>query len=304
MSFPFDNVAIQTPFPSRSYLDKSDPLRPPRAVHGYTNDKSNKLASYVPYNVREVENIWLHAVHGDASDNVLPAESLQCQNETDAQVFARNFARVTGRIAAAHGIICDNGTVLCVADGARDRMYHIGGPNPSSYSIEYDQEGVRGICGGAVEAGVVFVLWLCDWYGVLPFFPARNGAALLKDSPRIMRDALTWRGIAFHANYPSRGEGDPGPGVGNSLVTHGLYQIDPDASLIPRRVYSAKTKTFIMRALTPDQAFVYTLQGELGFPETDRDGVWGKGSRARMKALGVKPSDLLAPEWGKRLLGR
>jgi hypothetical protein len=262
VSLSVGDKAVEVPgLRTRSFLDVTDPLRPPRTPKRYRPKGSARPPSGV---------IW-HSVHGTADGTVVDDPAV-CANESEAMAYARAFARHNGRQASSHLIVADSGVVLCVADLLLEHTWHAGRFNPHTVGIELDQEGPRGVCAPLLAAAVDLAWWLSRTLGIQPMIPARRIRGVLepdlRDFPRILVPGgeRSFRGHFFHANCPERGEGDPGPALGRALLASGFEGFDVRA-LEDRDVWRKRQKA-------------------LGFSDRDADGDPGPMTREALRAAG------------------
>ncbi len=270
MSAVWNGQRIEIPrVVTRSWMDTSDPRRPPRTVNCYTNVHGGP-GKYEPSMVQPITGITWHAVHGTATGEVTEAQDSKCVGENGALANAKYFAKETSE-ASSHFVLADNGAALVLADLITNRTWHAGAWNPFTIGIEIDQSSADAICTQALATSVHLAWWLCAAFGVQPMLPFHNGAPDLGDIPQLVGGgAKNFRGHYFHAAQAIRGRGDPGPALPWALHESGFEGFDVRAGQ-DILVWKARQKV-------------------LGMPLAAQDGIPGVATVAAMRAMLGRPT--------------
>lgn len=139
------------------------------------------------------------------------------------------FWRGDANHSAAHLVVDNDGSILCLADLAKTQTYHATTVNPWSVGIEMYQEANGGIYEAVLDSTVALVMRLCDLMGI-PF----QGEARPYTSNGILQRLLhggedvvgvfghrdnAWD---FKRNTSTRGRGDPGDAIFARLRASGM----------------------------------------------------------------------------------
>lgn len=192
-----------------------------RTPNRYTNQRTGG-GEFSPGQVQRLNLIALHSVHGVGTGKV---ESCGDTWES-AFAYARSFMS-PARKASSHFIIAPAGA-LQLADLVQDRTWTTGAWNPFSIGIEMTEHTDGSQCEAMIKNAVRLVWWLCGRFGIQAQIPVRShGGIDLGDIPRLQGSGgRNWWGIAFHANKPERGPGDPGPAFGQAFLASGAEGFD------------------------------------------------------------------------------
>ena len=224
MTVSWNGTAVEVPcVTTRSFLDSRSV---PRTPNCYTNNR-HAPGQYNPALVQPITGAVWHTVHGTAKGAI--AEPSLCLGESSALAYVQDFAR-TSREASTAFVIARTGTAFSLLDLVTDRGWGSGAWNPFTVQCELDQSVPGDVCLATINAAVDLAWWFCNTFAIQPMLPVNhNGEPFLGDSVRLKGEgARTFRGHFFHANQDVRGQGDPGPELGNFLLGSGFegYEIE------------------------------------------------------------------------------
>jgi hypothetical protein len=170
-----------------------------------------------------VRQIILHTTKGSWPQRILPGGGAGGRKRTVADFWRRDPEH-----SAAHLVIDNDGSVVCLADLARVAAYHATVANEWSVGIEMYQEANGGVHEAVYAAAVPLVQALCRAFGIQFQIPRRpyNNAPLA----RMSDGGVHVVGVFGHRdNTHRRGCGDPGNEIFARLADAGAERFDYDA---------------------------------------------------------------------------
>jgi hypothetical protein len=191
-----------------------------------------------------------------------------------------DFWRGDPQHSAAHIVVDNDGSIVCLADLIKFEAYHATTVNSHSIGIEIYQEANGGIYDAALRSTVELVKVLCDVVGI----PMQGSSHVYKNTiiERMRNGGSDVVGIfghrdnawSFTQNTSTRGRGDPGDEIFARLRAAGLitFDIEHGAEL----VYWRKVQQY----LNTEHGEHLTIDGICG-PSTvaalRRYGLWANG---------------------------
>lgn len=171
---------------------------------------------------RWVRQITLHTTKGEWPQTVLPGAG---PGGRDRRVA--DFWRESPRQSAAHIVVDNDGSAVCLADVLEVEAYHATVVNRWSVGIETYQEHEGVIYQAAITATVRIVAALCRALGIqfqIPAPPYRRGPLFVLED-----GGPTTIGIFGHRDVTSdRGRGDPGDAIMSAVQGAGAEVFEFD----------------------------------------------------------------------------